>query len=401
MVTCPITGIEIRADAGQTVFEGGFRPFFLLAGLYAAVAIVAWVPLAHGHYLIETALPLPYWHGHEMVFGFAAAALAGFLLTAVPNWTNSGPVRGWRLALLTAVWLLGRIAAWVSGANALAFAVIDLAFLPLLVLLVAPGIILRNARRNGVFVLLLMLMWIANLATHLDALGVLGGARWGLGLGIAILMVAISVIGGRIVPAFTTGGMRMAGAPVAIVPRPRLDMAAILAVAATGILEAAGAPDAAVGAVAALAAIANALRLAGWQGWRTLRVPLVWVLHLGYAWLVAGFALKALAGFDLVPANAALHALTAGAAGTMILAVMTRASLGHTGRPLRANIPTTIAYLLATLGAAMRVVGPFFDGELGRELVGFSGMIWAAGFLVFTLAYAPILLGRRVDGRPG
>lgn len=401
MVTCPITGIEIRADSGRTVFEGGFRPFFLLAGLYAAVSIVAWVPLAHGHYLIETALPLPYWHGHEMVFGFGAAAMAGFLLTAVPNWTGSGPVRGGRLALLAAVWLLGRIAAWVSGANALPFAIVDLAFLPLLAALIAPGIIARNARRNGVFVLLLALLWAANAAVHLDALGVIVGARWGLGVGIAILLIAISVIGGRIVPAFTIGGMRMVGAPVAIVPRPRLDMIAIASVAGTGVLEAAGAPDVAVGAMAALAALANAVRLAGWQGWRTWRVPLVWVLHLGYAWLVLGFALKALASFDLAPANAALHALTAGAAGTMILAVMTRASLGHTGRPLRANLATTIAYLLVTLGAAMRVVGPFFDGELGRELVGFSGMVWAAGFLLFSIVYAPILLGRRADGRPG
>ncbi len=401
MVTCPITGIEIRADSGRTVFEGGFRPFFLLAGLYAAVSIVAWVPLAHGHYLIETALPLPYWHGHEMVFGFGAAAMAGFLLTAVPNWTGSGPVRGGRLALLAAVWLLGRIAAWVSGADALPFAIVDLAFLPLLAALIAPGIIARNARRNGVFVLLLALLWAANAAVHLDALGVIVGARWGLGVGIAILLVAISVIGGRIVPAFTIGGMRMVGAPVAIVPRPRLDMIAIASVAGTGVLEAAGAPDVAVGAMAALAALANAVRLAGWQGWRTWRVPLVWVLHLGYAWLVLGFALKALASFDLAPANAALHALTAGAAGTMILAVMTRASLGHTGRPLRANLATTIAYLLVTLGAAMRVVGPFFDGELGRELVGFSGMVWAAGFLLFSIVYAPILLGRRADGRPG
>lgn len=401
MVTCPITGIEIRAETGRTVFEGGFRPFFLLAGLYAAVSIIAWVPLVHGHYLIETALPLPYWHGHEMVFGFGAAALAGFLLTAVPNWTGGGPVRGWRLALLASVWLFGRIAAWISGANALPFAIIDLAFLPLLTALIAPGIIVRNARRNGVFVVLLALLWAANAAVHLDALGVIVAARWGLGLGIAILLVAISVIGGRVVPAFTIGGMRMAGTPVAIVPRPHLDMVAIASVAGTGLLEAAGAPDSAVGALAALAAIANAIRLAGWQGWRTFRVPLVWVLHVGYAWLVAGFALKALAAFELVPANAALHALTAGAAGTMILAIMTRASLGHTGRPLRANLATTISYLLVTLGAAMRVAGAFFDGTLGQELVGFSGMTWAAGFLVFTAAYAPILLGRRIDGRPG
>jgi uncharacterized protein involved in response to NO len=396
MVTCPVTGIEVRVNPAPAFFEGGFRPFFLLAGLYAAFSILAWVPLVHGHYLIATVLPLPYWHGHEMVFGFGAAALAGFLLTAVPNWINSGPVRGPKLALLAAIWLAGRIAAWTAGPAL--FAALDLAFLPALAAMIAPGIIVRSGKRNGVFVLLLAILWGADLAVHLEALAIGYTALWGLMLGIAVLVTAISVIGGRIVPAFTIGGMRMAGRPLQITPSPRLDLAAILGVAGTGVLEAAGAPWWALAAVAGFAALANAARLARWQGWRTLAVPLVWVLHLGYAWLVVGLALKALAAFDLVPATAAVHAMTAGTIGTMVLAVMTRASLGHTGRPLEAGLGTVIAYVLVTIGAVLRVAGPLIGGAAEMPLVGISGVVWAAGYLVFAACYAPILLTPRAPG---
>jgi uncharacterized protein involved in response to NO len=399
MITCPVTGTRITLDSAPSFFEGGFRPFFLMAGLYAALSILAWVPLVHGHYMIETALPLPYWHGHEMVFGFGTAALAGFLLTAVPNWINSGPVRGARLALLTAVWVAGRIAAWTAGAAW--FAALDLAFLPTLAAMIAPGIILRSGKRNGVFVLLLAILWSANLAVHLEALGVTMGALWGLTLGIAVLLTAISVIGGRIVPAFTIGGMRMAGRPLQITPAPRLDLVAILSVAGTGVIEAAGAPVWAVAIVAGVAAGANAIRLARWQSWRTLRVPLVWVLHLGYAWLVVGFALKALAGAGLVPPTAVVHAMTAGAIGTMVLAVMTRASLGHTGRALEAGRGTVVAYLLVTLGAVLRVAAPLLGGAAEQPLIGVSGATWAAGYLVFAACYAPILLMPRAPGPAG
>jgi uncharacterized protein involved in response to NO len=396
MVTRPVTGPALRINPAPAFFEGGFRPFFLMAGAYAAFSILAWVPLAHGHYLIETVLPLPWWHAHEMVFGFGAAALAGFLLTAVPNWIDSGPVRGPRLALLAALWVAGRAAAWTAPAPL--FAALDLAFLPALAALIAPGIIVRSGRRNGVFVLLLAILWGANLATHLAALGVADSARWGLMLGIAVLLTAIGVIGGRIVPAFTIGGMRMAGRPLQIAPSPRLDLAAVLGVAATGLAEAAGAPLPLLAAVAGFAAVANAVRLVHWQGWRTLAVPLVWVLHVGYAWLVVGLGLKALGALDLVPATAAVHALTAGAIGTMVMAVMTRASLGHTGRVLQASRGTVVAYLLLTAGAVLRVAGPLVGGGLERELVGVSGLVWAAGWLAFVACYAPILLRPRAPG---
>jgi uncharacterized protein involved in response to NO len=336
---------------------------------------------------------------HEATFGFAVAALAGFLLTAVPNWTGAGPLRGARLAALFALWLAGRVALFAPAVPASLAAAVDLAFLPALAAAVAPGILARNARRNGVVVLALALLWLADIGWHADRLGVAPGlALPAAHATIGLLALLVALVGGRIVPAFTIGGMRMAGRPVEIAPAPRLDAAAIAALAATVVLETAAAPDAPLAATAALAAVLHAARLARWRPWRTLGVPLVWILQLGYAWLVVALALLAAAALGLVPRGAATHALAGGAIATMILAVMSRASLGHTGRALAADRVTVTAYLLVTLGAALRVAASFPGGVV---LVEPAALSWSAGFLVFAARYAPILLRPRPDGRPG
>lgn len=396
--------IEERRHASVpafALFQYGFRPFFLFAAAHAAVSIFLWVAVWHGGLTIASPLPVAWWHGHEMVFGFGLAAVAGFLLTAVPNWTAVGPVRGGRLFVLWAVWLAARVLAWGGEGGAWLFAVIDLAFLPLLATMVAPSILVRSAKRNGVFLAMLALLFVANLAYHGDALGwPVGSAPWGLRLAIGGLLLMIAVVGGRIVPAFTIGGMRMAGAPLEIAPAPRLDMVAILSLAAVVALEAGSAAEQVVGAAAAVACVAHAMRLVRWQGSRTWRVPLVWILHVGYAWLPVGLGLKALGAWTpAVPATASLHALTAGTIATMILAVMSRASLGHTGRALQASRAVTLAYGLVTLGAVLRVVAPFTPVELA--LIALGGSAWALGFAVFAVAYMPILVGPRADGRPG
>lgn len=395
----PLAPAPVRsADVRVALFRYGFRPFFLGAAIHAAIAVPVWV-----HAWSDGGMPAAFdalWHGHEMIFGFAAAALAGFLLTAVPSWTGAGPLRGLRLATLFAIWLAARVLAFVPASLAAGlFAAVDLAFLPVLGLAIAPGILARGGRRNAVFIVLLTLLTGANAVWHADTLGLAPGAGLGaLHFALGIFAVMIAVIGGRIVPAFTIGGLRMAGSPVEIAPAPRLDLAAILAVALVALAPPLGVPQTAIAILAAAAAALNAVRLARWQGWRARALPLVWILHLGYAWLVAALALTALAAAGLVAPMAATHALGAGAAGTMILAVMSRAALGHTGRELRAGPAAVLAYALVTAGALARVAAVLTGGD---DLAHAAGVLWAGGFAAFAIGYAPILLGPRPDGRPG
>jgi uncharacterized protein involved in response to NO len=397
---------QAKSARRLSLFEYGFRPFFLLAGLQAAASIPLWLLQWLGFIAPRArTLWLPtLWHAHEMLFGFAGAALAGFLLTAVPSWTGAAPVRGWRLMLLAGVWLAARGLAFASGnLGAWFFAAADLAFLPLLAGVVGPAILVRNARRNGLFVLLLGLLFAGNLAMHLEGLGLEDGlGEPGVRLAIGILLLMITIIGGRILPAFTMAGLKAAGIGVAITPFARLDAAAILATAAFAVVSAAPAPGWLIALVAIAAAAAHLLRLARWQGWKAWRIPLLWILHVGYAWLVLGLILTTAAALTrLVPASGALHALTAGAIGSMVLAVMSRAALGQTGRPLAAGPATVLAYLLVNLGAILLVAAPFLAPERDMQLLIAGGGLWAAGFAVFVLVYLPILVWPRGDGRPG
>jgi uncharacterized protein involved in response to NO len=401
MITCPVTGTRMEHLTDHPLLGFGFRPFFALAGLYGALSVVLWLLMWTGTLAFAPALPPSWFHAHEMLFGFAGAALGGFLLTAVPNWTGQGPVRGAALLLLVLAWLAGRTAMLLSGVlDPRVVAAADLLFFPLLAAFQAPAIVARGARRNLIFVLILAALFAANFGVHLEALGVAETARWGLRLGLNVFVLAVTLVGGRVVPAFTQGGLKAQGIPTAIEPLPRLDAAAILSVAAMTIVEAAGAPGLAVGTLAALAALAALARLLRWRGHQTLRWPLLWVLHLGMAWLVAGLALKAMAAIGLVPEAAALHALGAGAIGTMILAVMTRATLGHTGRELVATPGSWLAYLCVSLGALARVAAVFLP-DTQTLLTVAGGALWAAGFALFLWLYGGMLLGPRIDARSG
>jgi uncharacterized protein involved in response to NO len=386
------------------LFDYGFRPFFLAAGLQAASSIPLWLLRWFGVTTLDTRWDPLQLHAHEMLYGFAAAALAGFFLTAVPNWTGAAAVRGKPLMLLAALWLAARILAYAGGGlGAWLFAIADLAFLPALALLVAPTILRSQARRNAVFLLLLLLLFLANLAMHATALGL--PASWGasgLRLAIGLFLLLITLVGGRILPAFTVSGLKLSGRKAELKPWPGLDVAAILATAGFAIAYAVFAEGPIVGVVAAAAAAIHLVRLSRWQGWRATALPLLWVLHLAYFWLVLGLALMALAQFgEAVPADAALHALTAGAIGMMILAVMTRAALGHTGRPLVAHRLTVAAYALVAVGAAVRAMAGFLGGEGAVHAIATGGTLWALGFLLFLIVYAPILVGCRADGKPG
>ena len=384
-----------------TLLQSGFRPFFLLAGLQAGLFILLWV----AGWVIGWDVPLGdhpvLWHGHAMLFGFATAALAGFLLTAVPNWTEAGPVRGARLALLVAFWLAAQILSLLPLATV--YAVADVGFWLLLIALIAPGILRRNARRNGIFVVILSVLAGINLLWHLSlrhdwydtALLCLHAA-------LGFFLLAIGIIGGRIIPAFTIGGLLQAGHTVSIVPAPRLGLAANTALVAALLTKLAALPVAVQVSACLLAAILHGLRLQHWWRREILQIPILWSLHLGYAFLPVGFVLEAAGAAGLVPPGAGIHALGSGGVGLMILAVMTRASLGHTGRRLVAPRLAAAAYLLVAGGALLRVVAASIAvADITQGLLIVSGLAWAGGFIAFTLGYARILTMPRLDGRPG
>src|SRR6185436_4394709 len=322
-------------------------------------------------------------------FGFAFASVAGFLLTAIPNWTGRLPLRGWPLALLALLWLAGRAAVLLSAQlGALAAAMIDLSFPIALIAVVAREIIAGRNWRNLPMVAALSLLAAGSLLVHLHALGVAYLAETGNRLGIATLAMLIALVGGRIVPSFTRNWLARAR-PKGVLPAQgtRFDIAA-LAITFAALACWVAVPRAVATSWLALAAgIALAVRLSRWCGLATLREPLLFVLHVGYGWLAFGLVLLGLNGFTAwLPASVALHALTVGAVGTMTLAVMTRATLGHSGRPLAAGKGTTAIYLLVTLAALLRLGVPL-TGSLAMPLTWAAGAAWSAAFLLFVFLY--------------
>lgn len=390
--------------ARLTLFSYGFRPFFLAAGLFGLLVVPAWLWLyATGGSPVE-GLPAMLWHGHEMLFGFIAAAIAGFLLTAVPSWTGCRGFGGRPLVLLAAAWLAGRLAMALGTHLPLPLvALAELAFLPGLAALIAPPI-LREKNRNLPMLAVLAALWLAD-AVYLYALATVDAALASrmLGVALAVVLLLITIIGGRIVPSFTGNALRRVDQSFTITSRTWLERALPAGMALNVILEAVpGLASPASGALAAVLAALHALRLSGWRSLRVRGEPILWVLHVAYAWLPLGFALKAsllLAGAPL--GRFWLHAFGIGAAATMIVAVMSRAALGHTGRPLVVARSITLAYGLLTLGALARVFGPaLYDGSYVGVLL-FSGLCWSAAFALFVVVYLPILTGPRLDGRGG
>jgi uncharacterized protein involved in response to NO len=376
--------------------SAGFRPFFLAAATWSAVSLAAWLALRAGSMDLPSRLDPLSWHIHEMLFGFVMAAVGGFLLTAIPNWTNRAPVAGVPLAVLVALWLLGRVACLVSALIPGWLApVADLAFPVALEAVAAHELFAAGNRRNYPLLAPVIVLAIANLLMHLQALGIAIPIGLGWRLGTAAMIVLISVIGGRIVPAFTRNWLA-ARAPSLMPPSsPMLDHLA-LGTLHGGMIAWTFLPDwQPVGTLLLLAAALNLARLSRWGGVATLREPLLLILHAGYLWLVAGVALLGLSLVsDAVPIAAAVHALTAGAMGTMILAVMTRATLGHTGRALHADAMTVTIYVLVTAAAGLRVASAWALGEQA-DLLDASGSAWVAAFALFAAHYGPMLLAAR------
>jgi uncharacterized protein involved in response to NO len=399
-------GTSVISDSRShrfALFDYGFRPFFLLCGLYAVVMVPLWLYRFAYASTPFGALPGVYWHAHEMLFGFVMAAVAGFLLTAVPSWTGTGGFAGRPLYLAVGLWFAGRIG--MATVGILPFwltAAVELALLPTLLLLLAPPIL--RARNSNLPILgVVTLLWLLDavfmraLQTG-DFLLAAGSTR----VTIDLVLVLVCVIGGRIVPAFTGNALRKAGSEVALVTRGWVEILAIGSVVAIAVCDIFMPNGVVAGVLAAVAAAAHVIRLSGWKTFRIGREPLLWVLHVGYAWVPVGLALKAawlLGGFSF--AAKWQHAITFGAFGTLILAVMTRASLGHTGRPLVVAPSIVVAYLLLTAGALLRVFGGALFPERYLLTLTASGASWTLAFLIFVFVYAPLLMTPRADGKQG
>lgn len=384
------TAERYRKYEGPALFSMGFRPFFLSAALWAALSVPIWI----ASYLGWLPSVTRDWHVHEMLFGYLASVIAGFLLTAVPNWTGRLPVAGASLAALFSLWAAGRVA-MLAAPDSVFSSAIDSAFLFALAAIIAREVIAgRNVRNLPVCVLVLTL-GVANVLTHLRPFSpelALIGERIGLG----VVAMLVTLIGGRIIPSFTRNWM----AKNAVKPEPaaadRFDVAVLLA---TGFALAAWivAPASALaGASLAIAGAGGLARLARWRGWTTIGEPLVAILHVGYAWFGAALLLLAGAVFfpTLIPPSAGIHALTAGGFGVMTLAVMTRATRGHTGHALSADRATQAIYVLINLGAALRVASALVPAA-SALLLALAAIGWSGAFALFVLVYGPFLVRAR------
>lgn len=377
-----------------------FRPFFLLAALWAAVSLAMWIAALNG-------LPVPMqvdaaWHAHELLFGVVAAAATGFVLTAVATWTGTPPIAGRVLLALILLWIAGRLVLLVPGLPTGLVASVNVLFLPAVAVALLSRLVPAGNRRNYPLALILLLFALAQAAWHLAAAGEPSIAHLaGTEAGMLCVAALISLIGGRITPAFTRNALRRIGGAENVRDRPTLETAnvALLVLAVIAVL--ASAPAVAAGLTLAAAAAAAA-RMVTWNGLRVLSEPLLWILHLAWLWLVVALLLKGLAGLGLAIAPTLWwHVLGAGAIGTILMGVMTRVCLGHTGRALVLPRGAVALYVLISLAALTRLAAALAPVDLWMPLLVFSGSAWILAWLGFLLIFAPILLSPRPDGRPG
>ena len=349
---------RLKDYRGPALLSYGFRPFFLLGAVYAGFAILAWLPMLYGELELSTAFSPVDWHVHEMVYGYLPAVVTGFLLTAIPNWTGRLPIQGMPLLILVAVWLAGRAAVTLSAVIGwLPAATVDVTFLALVVAATTREIVAGKNWRNLRVVCLVALLLAGNVAFHLEA-HINGGAEYGVRIGIAATVLLIVVIGGRIIPSFTRNWLARENPGRLPAPFARFDVAVIGFTAATLALWIAQPSARATGAALGIAGVLHIVRLARWAGERTFRDRLVLILHVGYAFVSFGFLLAGAAVFGVGFESAGIHAWMVGAAGVMTLAVMTRASLGHTGKALVASAATQAIYAAVVIAAAGRTCCP-------------------------------------------
>ena len=377
---------------GWPLLANGFRPFFLLGSIYAGLAILVWLPVFYGELTLTSALAPRDWHVHEMLYGYLPAVITGFLFTAIPNWTGRLPLQGTPLLALVIVWMAGRLGVTFSAETGwLVAMLIDASFLLLVAAAAAREILAGRNWRNLNVVVLVLLLLAGNVAFHLEA-HFHGAADTGIRIGIAVVVLLISLIGGRIIPSFTRNWLVRENPGRLPAPFGRFDIivVAIGALALVGWIVSSA--NRFTGAVLAVAGLLHLVRLARWAGDRTWRERLLLILHVGYAFVPLGFLLNAAAAFGLVAAGAGIHAWMAGAAGIMTLAVMTRATLGHTGQQLTASA-TTQAIYAAIIVAALSRICAVIDPTHSELLLDLAAFTWAAAFFGFALSFGPLLAG--------
>ena len=377
------------------LWQLGFRPFYLLASIFSALSVLLWTAQVSGT-LPSAYLQGPVWHGHEMLFGYTIAVMAGFLLTAVRAWTNAPTATGVPLMVLAALWVAGRVL--VLTPLALAAAVVNAAFPVAIAVAIAIPLWKTRNVRNYFFVGLLTLLGGFILAVHLAAQGRFEWSpRLGLQLALDVVLFIMVVMGGRVIPMFTNNGVPGTRAT----RHPLTEKAALggtLLLFAADLLQLS---QPVIAGVALACAAAHGMRLSMWQPWRTLGNPLVWILHAAYAWIVVHLAMRGLSALGLLAGSYATHALTTGAIGGLTLGMMTRTARGHTGRPLIADGFELAMFLLVQVAALVRVFGGIALPGFHMASIGLSALLWAAAFALYAVCYWPVLTRARLDGKPG
>jgi uncharacterized protein involved in response to NO len=389
--------MNVRLNA---LFSYGFRPFFLMAGLYGAFIIVPWILQLSGSGISSDfpwdmiiASPVE-WHAHEMLFGYISAVIAGFFLTAVPSWTGARPVSGGSLMVLSGLWLLGRVVNWFSALlPGVLVASVDVIFFPVLVALVIRALVAGWSVRNFIFLPVMAGLCVANVLIHLEWLGVTEStAQIGQRLAIDLVILLITILGGRVIPAFTTNALRKKGDEKLPLQSVALTKLALLSVVAMTVADLVAPQSQLAGMLAATAALVNFIRMSSWRLHRILDQPIVWVLFMGFGFIILGLAVQSISILGgAIERNVADHLLMIGGAGGMTVAVMSRAALGHTGRVLHAPWPIIGTYVLIGISALIRASAPVFFMDHYIMLISVAGSLWALAFVLFSWVFWPIL----------
>ena len=385
---------RLRDYRGPVLLSYGFRPFFLFGAVYAGLAVLAWLPIFNGELVLWSAFSAVDWHVHEMLYGYLAAVVTGFLLAAIPNWTGRLPIQGMPLLVLVLVWLAGRACVTFSAEIGwLLAAIVDVSFLVLVVAATAREIVAGKNWRNLRVVGLVTLLLAGNIAFHIEA-HVRGTAEYGARAGIGAIVLLIVVIGGRIVPSFTRNWLTRENPGRLPVPFARFDVVTMAVTAAALVLWIVQPTGQLVAAALVITGLLNTVRLARWAGDRTYHDRLVLILHVGYAFVPLGFLLASVAALDIIVSGAGVHAWTVGAAGTMTLAVMTRASLGHTGHALVASPMTQAIFATVVIASLARICASLEPGW-SDALLHITAFAWCVAFFGFVLSFGPMLAGSR------
>lgn len=388
-------------EQSNTIFDHpflgrGFRPFFLLGAIYSAISLLIWGGFYAGHITPPSfMLDSVSWHAHEMIYGFSMAIVAGFLLTAVANWTGGAPARQIHLAALCLTWIAGRVVMGVDlDLPNTAILIIEGSFIPALAISLAIPLLKSWSKRNFVFLALLTILFACDIGFLVSE------SRTPLYIAIMVIITMISLIGGRVIPAFTVAAVRRRGEEAFQTLQGKMDILALVSLAGVILtLMFVGTQGVALAGAAFTSVIIHALRMRHYHTLKTLNDPMVWILHVGYAWVIVGLLLMGFSALNILAFSTALHALTAGAIGSMTLGMMCRVSLGHTGRNLTAGKLTTLSFTLMQIAALLRVFGPIISPSQTTLWIVSSAMLWTICFGLYVLIHAPMLWQLRPDGK--